>query len=386
MLTSSLKRRYSLLMAFLLLTITLIGCNWQADNEEQSFLETADENLAVNYDEVITESKENTADGPYGDTSDEYAGETITQLIEGADGRKISIDAQVYTEGIDQVSCYKYVPESFTEEMRNALLKEMHPAETWDVIEAAIYSPEKDAWEFVTPIGGSWIYQITHSELPKEDILNHENINANISSDIKQIFPVTDRDYDGIAVEDEMLMEMINTIPVELETLGLLDISSIDKDSEYVCSFIHICEAQDGQVYAKAVFKKMLDGIPVTAWHDFSTATGKESPFPAKIWGSLFSEEKLGLDHPILSASEAVAVMQEQIDQIPIQEEPLVITKISLEYLTVISSDGDLLIVPVWRFWAGEDEKERSLRSEEVIAVNAINGELIWEKRESFVE
>ena len=46
----------------------------------------------------------------------------------------------------------------------------------------------------------------------------------------------------------------------------------------------------------------------------------------------------------------------------------------------------NLLIVPVWRFWAGEDEKERSLRSEEVIAVNALNGELIWEKRESFVE
>lgn len=384
--TNSLKRRYSLLMAFLLLTITLTGCSKQADNEEQSFLGTVDENLAVNNGEVITESEENTADSPYGDTSDEYAGETITQLIEGSDGRIISIDAQVYTDGIDQVSCYKYVPEPFTEEMRNALLKEMHPAETWDVMEAAVYSSEKGAWEFVTPIGESWIYQIIHSEVTKEDILNHENITANISSDIKQVFPVIARDYDGIAIEDELLVEMINTIPVEMETLGLLDISSIDQDGEYVCSFIHICETQNGQAYAKAVFKKILDGMPVTTWHDFSTATAKGSPFPAKIWGSLFSEEELGLDNPILSASEAVAAMQDQIDQVPIQEEPLAITKISLEYLSVISSDGDLLVVPVWRFWVGEDEKERNLRSEEVIAVNALNGELIWEKRESFVE
>ena len=85
-----------------------------------------------------------------------------------------------------------------------------------------------------------------------------------------------------------------------------------------------------------------------------------------------------------MSVNEAVEAMQEQIDQVPIQEEPLVVTKISLEYLSVVSSDGDLLIVPIWRFWAGEDEKERSLRSEEVIAVNALSGELIWEKRESF--
>lgn len=386
MMTKRFKRRYSLLMAFLLLPITLTGCNRQADTEEQGFLETADENSEINHGEVIPESKENTAGSPYGDASDEYAGETITQLIEGDDGRKISIDAPVYTDGIAQVSCYKYVPKPFTEEMRNALLKKMHPAETWDVMEAVTYSPEKDAWEFVTPIGGTWIYQITHSEAPTEDILNHENIAVNISSDIKQVFPVIDWNYNDMVVEDEMLMEMLNIIPAELEQFGLLDISSIDKDSEYVCSFIHICETQDGQIYGKAIFKKILDGIPVTAWHDLCTVTGKESPFPAKIWGSLFSEEKLGLDNPILSASEAVADMQEQIDQIPIQEEPLSVTKISLEYLTVISSDGDLLIVPVWRFWAGEDEKERCLRSEEVIAVNALNGELIWEKRESFAE
>lgn len=142
----------------------------------------------------------------------------------------------------------------------------------------------------------------------------------------------------------------------------------------------------DGQFYIKAVFRKTIDGIPVTAWHNFGTITGKGSPFPIKIWGSLFSEAEIGIDQPVLSAGEAVAAIQQQINQIPIQEEPLTITKISLEYLSVSSPDKELLIVPVWRFWAGEDEKARSLRSEEIIAVNALNGELIWEKREAFAE
>ena len=127
----------------------------------------------------------------------------------------------------------------------------------------------------------------------------------------------------------------------------------------------------------------MLDGMPVTVWHDFSTVTGNDSPFPVKIRGSLFSEEEIGLEKPILSVSEAVNVLQKQMDRIPIQEEPLSVKKICLEYLSVISSEGELLIVPVWRFYAGEDEAAQSLKSEELIAVNAISGELIWERREA---
>lgn len=187
----------------------------------------------------------------------------------------------------------------------------------------------------------------------------------------------------AILMNDE---DAADAIPAEIIQFGLYDIGAIDCNESYSCDLIHVCETMDGQFYIKAVFRKTIDGIPVTAWHNFGTITGKGSPFPIKIWGSLFSEEEIGIDQPVLPAGEAVAAMQQQIDQIPIQEEPLTITKISLEYLSVISSDGELLIVPVWRFWAGENEKAQSLRSEEIIAVNALNGELIWEKREAFAE
>lgn len=43
------------------------------------------------------------------------------------------------------------------------------------------------------------------------------------------------------------------------------------------------------------------------------------------------------------------------MDTVPAEAGELSVTKTSLEYLSVISSEGDLLIVPVWRFRAGED-------------------------------
>ncbi len=380
--TGRLKKCLFLLMALLFIPMVFVGCSRQTDNKEQNDTNAKDT-------AVINESTENLAGIPYSEMADELSGETIKQVIEGADGRKIFIDAQVFADGINQVSCYKYVPEPFTEECREDLLKAMHPAETWDVIDAAEYNPEKDVWEFVTPRGNSWVYQVIRSEAPTEDILNHRETATDIYSDIKQVFPIVVQD-DAMTVMDEYtyttLLKVTDISPAEIEQHGLYDIGAIDKNGTYSCDMIHVCETDDGQFFIKAVFRKIIDGMPVTAWHDFITVTGKDSLSPVKIRGSFYSEERIGLDKPILSINEAITVMQEQFDMIPVQEETLFVTKISLEYLSVVSPEGDLLIVPVWRFWAGEDEKERSLRGEEMIAINAISGELIWESRKAFAE
>lgn len=385
MIKNSFSGRSSFLAMFLLLMMALTGCSRQSDNTEHNFSNTADKMMTADGDIATEENAETIISAPNNEISTEYTGETITQVIEGADGRKIMIDAQVHSEGIGEVSCYRYIPITFTEEHRTDLLQKMHPAENWDVLEAAVYYSKTDTWEFVTPAGAAWIYQITHSQIPNEEVLNHEDTNASISSPVRQVFPVVIR-KDIMDVENALLLEKTfqAVSPNEIEQIGLYDIGSIDKDGSYVCSFIHLCETEDGKTYIKAVFKKMLDGMPVTVWHDFSTLTGNDSPFAVKIQGSLFSEEEIGLDKPILSAGEAVDVLQEQIDSIPKQEKPLSVKKICLEYLSVISPTGELLIVPVWRFYAGEDEAEQSLKSEEVIAVNAMSGELIWDRREAF--
>lgn len=383
------KIRFWLLVVFLVLPMGLTGCGRQAEDTEQSTFYAAEEKeTEENVESVPTAEQEDSVDIPDNGTSAGFTGEMVTQVIEGSDGKKITIDAQVYADGIDGVSCYRYVPEPATEEFRNVLLKRMLPAETWDVLEAMSYNPEKDAWECVTPVGEPWEYQVTRSEIPEEEIFNCENTAADISG-VKQVYPVVIQRDRMEVDENELLMTVIGTVVPELETIGLNYIGSIDKegnyDGGYFCSFVHICEEEDGEFFAKAVFKRILDGIPVTAWHDYMTVTKKSSTFPVKVCGSHFSVEEIGLDQPILSANEAVAAMQEQIDLIPLQDEGMTFTKISLEYLSVISSDKNLLIVPIWRFWTGNEE-EWSLMGEEVIAVNAISGEFIWESRKTFTE
>ena len=50
----------------------------------------------------------------------------------------------------------------------------------------------------------------------------------------------------------------------------------------------------------------------------------------------------------------------------------------------MVSSEGTPEIIPIWRFWPGSDELERTRMCEQIFAVNAVNGELIWENREVF--
>ena len=120
----------------------------------------------------------------------------------------------------------------------------------------------------------------------------------------------------------------------------------------------------------------------MTALHDFTTITAEHDVYPTRGWGSLFSMEEIGLNKPILTPEEAAAAVQEHIDSVQIQDIQMYVTKISLEYLVVGASE----IVPVWRFWIGNDEMERIMTCEQILAINAVNGELIWENRGAFTE
>lgn len=161
----------------------------------------------------------------------------------------------------------------------------------------------------------------------------------------------------------------------------------MERTDVYACSYVHIYGKDSEQPYMKAFYRRVMDGMPVTVWHNLSTMTSKGSVFSIRIWGSLFSAEEMGLTESILSVEEAVTALQEQAVSLRIQEETsLSVTKITLEYLAVLSPEREPEIVPVWRFYLGEDEAERSLLCERVLAVDAVNGELIWEKRGAFAE
>ena len=89
------------------------------------------------------------------------------------------------------------------------------------------------------------------------------------------------------------------------------------------------------------------------------------------------SVKEVGLPQTILSVDEALAKLQ--ADFVP--ENSMTVTDITLEYLTLISEEGRILITPVWRFWLGANEDERNFMCQKILAVNAVTGQLIWEER-----
>lgn len=376
-------RKNAILLLGMLLALGLSGCGDKGAEIIDSMNET-EANTNVATEENNLDIVENGAvEEGNADVLAACAGTTITQTINISDGRTIAIDAEVNVDGISRVSYYRYVPQPTTDESRKNLFKTMHPAETWDVNAAAVYDAEKDAWEFVNPLGENWIYQVGDSPIPGEKILNHERVDVNLDySDDNLIHPVLIHGYP----EDELLLiEIIGRITNEIAQIGQTIINSVTETGTYSCSDIYIYGNNGRQPYARAVFKQIVDGMPVTAWHNFNTATTDKRFMPIRVWGSPFSVEEIGLDKPILSAKEAVIAMQEQIDSVQIPGEvPSSITKITLEYLAVISSDGEPYIVPIWRFLLGDDAMERSLMGEKILAINAVSGELIWEERETF--
>ncbi len=383
------KKRKLKIVVFILSAVLLTACTQQETNEEPP-LSLGTEESSANAEREGNGSDmqlDAAVDISNRDILAASAGTTVVQVIENSMGGVISIDAQVDVGGISRVSCYRYIPLQFTEESRKALLKGRFPAEGWDVNKAALYDEERNVWEFETPLGKDWIYQVVVSEIPDEQIMNLERLDEKLDYTKESKVSSVRIAYELIEEDILLLMEAADCVPIEIEQIGKETIETIAGIDTYSCNCIHICEERGGRMYAKAVFKQVVDGMPVTVWHNFSTVTTRnEGIFPIREWGSLFSTEEIGLDKPILTLAEAVAAMQEQIDSVQMQETQMNITKISLEYLSVISSEGVSEIVPIWRFWPGNDEMERSMMCEQIFAVNAVSGELIWENREVFAE
>lgn len=377
--------------------IFCVGCGDGQASEISSVKPVEAEGISAE-NNTDAEKVENSPGMPQNDTVDGLnkdilatsAGTTVTQTIETSVGGVISIDAQVDVDGISQVSRYRYIPLQFTEDGRKALLKKWFAAETWDVNEAAVYNANEEKWEFTTPLGKDCIYQVIGSENPEGQILNVEVVSAgldytgeNIISSVR-ITP----EFINRLNEENMLVDEVTAgrTPNEIQQIGQTIIQTVAGMDAYSCSYMHVCEESKGHRYVKAVFKQTVDGMPVTAWHDFTTVTAEHDVYPTRGWGSLFSMEEIGLDKPILTPEEAAAAIQEHIDSVQIRETQMYVTKISLEYLVVVSSEGVSEIVPVWRFWIGNDEMERIMTCGQILAINAVNGELIWENRGAFTE
>ena len=316
-----------------------------------------------------TESPNYSFDREISEFLDACAGTRIEQTIPAADGTSLVISADVNVEGITRVSQYEYVLTDITEEIRADLFKSVFP----EIADQAEYDEMNDVWTLnIDPaIRNYFLYQISYSNggatIPGEQIIVFEN-----------------RYYDLYPFEDNRLGSVsgsgVNASLDEAESVCRKVVEAITDTGDYAVDFIHAYGNNGRRPYLKLVFKRMLDGMPVTAYNDLAFLLDNEGI--EKVSGSLFSVKDTGLDGTILSPKEAMEKLQEQAAFLDFEgESSVAVTEITLEYVVVISADGKILVTPVWRFLLGEDEDERNFLRQKILGIDAVTGELIWEER-----
>ena len=293
----------------------------------------------------------------------------IEQTIEAAEGTSLLISADVNVEGITRVSQYEYVLTDITEEGRANLFKSVFP-ETADQAE---YDEMNDVWTLdIDPaIRNYFLYLISYS-----------NGGATIPGE--QIIVLENRYYDLYPFEDNRLDSVsdsrVNASPDEAESVCRRVVDAITDTGDYAVDFIHAYGNGGRRPYLKLVFKRMLDGMPVTTYNDLAFLFDNNGI--EKVSGSLFSVKETGLDKKLLSLEEAVGKLQEQAAFLDFDgESSVAVTEIALEYVVVMSPDGQILVTPVWRFLLGENEDEKNFLRQKILGIDAVTGEVIWEER-----
>ena len=378
---------------FVIALFLLSGCSSKPDLS-QSSLCNAFMGEKISYEDQRDEINSVDDSGQSQDSiekTDEFVSSNVSDFIskdmECMDKSSVIINAKVIADNMNIVTKYRYIPLLDTEELRKIWFRNQFFSETWDVNQNALYDAEESTWEINTPIGYLWKYQCTDSITPKEPVLNLENTNVEIDySEVNNVFPTRFSDEDERSHEEMMICDKCGCYPSSIASQGGHVMKKMGLQNAYSCCYIHICGKDSKKPYTKALFRRIIDGIPVTVWHNLSTITEKGSHSPCRIWGSIYSVEEIGLNEPILTAKEAVNMICEQMNSVYLQEDVShFISLITLEYLSVVSEDDTLEIVPIWRFWLGSDDIERSLLSESILAINAVNGKVIWERRTAFM-
>lgn len=316
-----------------------------------------------------TESPNYSFDREISEFLDACAGTRIEQTIPAADGTSLLISADVNVEGITRVSQYEYVLTDITEEIRADLFKSVFP----EIADQAEYDEMNDVWtlDIDVAIRNYFLYQISYSNggttIPGEQIIVFEN-----------------RYYDLYPFEDNRLGSVsdsrVNVSLDEAESICRQIVDSITDAGDYAADSIQAYGKSGRRPYLKLVFKRMLDGMPVTAYNDLVFLFDNDGI--EKVTGSLFSVNETGLDQKMLSPEEAVGKLQEQAELLDFEgESHVTVTEITLEYVVVISTDGQILVTPFWRLLLGENEDERNFLRQKILGIDAVTGELIWEER-----
>lgn len=298
-----------------------------------------------------------------------YEGTKIERVIDVLNKESLFIDAVIDVDGINRVSQYEYLTKDITEEVRANLFQSVF----LDAADEAEYDELNDVWTLdIDPdIRNYFLYQVSYS-------------NGGTTVSGEQIIILENRYYDLYPFEDNRLSAVSDSkVDVSIDAaIGICKrtVNAITNADNYVADCVQGYGNNGRRPYYKIVFRYTLDGMPVSGYNDLTFLFDNNGIEMVK--GSLFSVKEIGLTKNILSPDEAVERLQEQADFLIFEDEnQIMVSKVTLEYIVINSPEGKMLITPVWRFWLGNDEDERNFLCHKILAIDALTGELIWDER-----
>lgn len=293
--------------------------------------------------------------------------------------KNIVINADVTTFDIQHIDCYEYSIFSTNEHQREALFEAFFDDGKYR-IEHNTYM-YNDFWEIISCDDESTMYTFN---------IQYDNSGPGITGE--KIFNLLNRKSDLIdfdsnqlqSLKDSTLLPRVENILDRCQRL----VSAIAPDENYGVDYIRPFGTEKHEPFLWIVYSQSVDGIPVTAYRDLKFYVDKNGV--EYFGGAIYKIGKSILNKPIISVEDALKIFEEQIP-LYLDEETLsiddyfdsqiAITKISLEYLAVVNPNGEPKIMPIWRFQLGFDEASRNLLRDRILAVNAVDGTIVSERR-----
>lgn len=302
-----------------------------------------------------------------------YHGREYNCSLRTANDTLIIIDAEVASDHVERVSKYIYIPKSITDEERTALFKE--------------YFQEKANEVYHHTVGNSncWV-------LRNENDSYMFNYGRGYGSIDEPLFSLRNQNIQTNAFPQNML-PCISATNISLDDaynkctpiLAVL-VGDAIYDADWIRPF-PLPNAADNKGFFWITYRRLVDGMPITANFDLRLFVSEKEII--RVLGTLYNIEEVPLDQQIITVDEAMESLEnhsaliytqnlgleeEFIDSIPVSE-------ISLEYLVIRGLDYTYEITPVWRFIIGENEEQRLMHRDKIIAVNALTGQVIIEQR-----
>lgn len=363
------------MLLFLLLTLTLTGCAPTPDVINNGNISVA----VPNQPEVPTSNP--TISGPELNTTDvnntelvkQHHGRKYSYSLITANGTHIAINAEAYTNHVKRVSIYEYIPKKITDEERISLFKEYFQDRVDELHHNTVgYS---DSWHLITETE-NYMFNYGRGTSPIDEplfVLRNDNVLTN-------------------PFDSNMLQSLQDT------NISLSDafdkcsplLSALTCDSTYEVDCVRpfsLPNSVDNKGFYWITYRRTIDGMPVTANYDLRFFVSDNDVI--RVDGTLYNFSELSLEHRLISVEDAIEFLKKysafdiahELYTMDIFPNTIPVCRITLEYLVLRGSDYSYEITPVWRFEIGKNEEQRLMFRDRIIAVNAITGQVIVDRR-----